>query len=420
MLRFYCAAVDCSLMGMAINNAYSVNTAMISARAADKLFEESAAKLATGKRITSSSVDAAGAAIAARMRTEIAIAGQAARNINDAIALLQTYEAHAETVVNIMQRMKEIAVAAANQTLSTTDVNILVGEHAQLRNELISMSKNAAWNGMNLFDGSAGSNGTIAIADADSTINLDLGTTYKVLDNVLTKSVPGGSVNGGPQVITIGDSASLQVGDVLNFTLYTTGTGLVQLYSYKLSEADINTINSVATTAIDGDPVWLSNNGQVNGYTISVSGSANSGAINISLNHASDNAPFLALDSANGVSATTVYHPHISRGEIAPLMGIFPYQPYGVQDTIKAVDSTLTAYTSKLAKVGSYMNRLESSLNAVTTNQSNLKASKSRIEDTDYARTTLDLTKSQIMKTSSMSMLQTAQDYKNMVLSLIS
>ena len=48
---------------------------------------------------------------------------------------------------------------------------------------------------MNLFDGSAGSNGTIAISDADSTINLDLGTTYKVLDNVLTKSVPGGSVN---------------------------------------------------------------------------------------------------------------------------------------------------------------------------------------------------------------------------------
>ena len=101
-------------------------------------------------------------------------------------------------------------------------------------------------------------------------------------------------------------------------------------------------------------------------------------------------------------------------------MGIFPYQPYGAQDTIKAVDSTLTAYTSKLAKVGSYMNRLESSLNAVTTNQSNLKASKSRIEDTDYARATLDLTKSQIMKTASMSMLQTAQDHKNMVLSLIS
>ena len=76
-------------MSMVINSAYSVNKAMISARAADKLLEESAAKLATGKRITSSSVDAAGAAVAARMRSEIAIAGQAARNINDAIALLQ-------------------------------------------------------------------------------------------------------------------------------------------------------------------------------------------------------------------------------------------------------------------------------------------------------------------------------------------
>ena len=186
MLRFYCAAVDWG--NMVINSAYSANTAMVSARAADKLFAESAAKLATGKRITSSSVDAAGAAMAARMRSEIETAGQAARNLNDAISMLQTYEAYAETVVNIIHRMKEIAVAAANQTLSTTDVNILVGEHVQLKNELLSLSKNAVWNGINLFDGSAGSSGIIQIADGNATIDLDLGTTYKALDNVMTKS----------------------------------------------------------------------------------------------------------------------------------------------------------------------------------------------------------------------------------------
>ena len=406
-------------MGMVINNAYSVNTAMISAHAADKLFAESAAKLATGKRITSSSVDAAGAAMAARMRSEIEISGQAVRNLNDAISMLQTYEAYAETVVNIIHRMKEIGVAAANQTLSTTDVNILVGEHVQLKNELLSLSKNAVWNGINLFDGSAGSNGVIQIADGNATIDLDLGTTYKALDNVMTKSW-GGFVNGTSQVLSISDPTSLQAGDVLNFTLYATGTGTIQLYNYRLSQANIDTINSVATTAIDGDPIWISNNGQLNGYTISVAGSTTSGSVDISLSHASDNAVFVLLDSANNVTADSPYYPHISRGEIAPLMGIYPYSPYGAQDTIKAVDSTLTSFTSKLAKVGSYINRLESSVNAVLENQGNLKSSKSRIEDTDYARTTLDLTKSQIMKTTSMSMLQTAQDYKNLVLSLIS
>ena len=68
MLRIYCAAVDWPHESIVINSAYSVNKALPrAARAADKLLEESAAKLATGKRINSASDNAAGAAVAVRM-----------------------------------------------------------------------------------------------------------------------------------------------------------------------------------------------------------------------------------------------------------------------------------------------------------------------------------------------------------------
>jgi flagellin-like hook-associated protein FlgL len=192
-----------------------------------------------------------------------------------------------------------------------------------------------------------------------------------------------------------------------------------QVYSYRLSQSDIDTINSAATSAIDGDPIFISNLGQQTGYSISVSGSNNSGVVSIALQHSTSNDLFVALDASDSLPQNSPYLPTVHRGDVAPLMGTYPYAPYGSQDTLKAIDSVLNSFTSKLAKVGAYINRLESSVNAITDNQSNKMASKARIEDTDYAKATLDLTKSKIMKEASMLMLKTGQDYKNLVLNLI-
>lgn len=421
MLRICCPSVDLAYMGMAINNSINVNRAIFSARAADRAFAASTAKLATGNRLTSSSVDAAGSAINARMTSDIASMGMAVKNINDAISLLQTYEANADSILNMIHKMKAISVAAASGTFSESDNSALALEYSQLRDEIQSITQRAHWNGMNLFDGSAGTNGVIQIGTGDSTINLDLGTTFNILSNTLSRSGVG-FVNGIAQSLTIADPTDLRPGDLLTFSLYNlpfTESDFPQLYSYRLSQGDIDTINSIATSAIDGDPVFTSNKGKSTGYSISVTGSNNSGSVDISLRHPTNNDTFIVLDATSGIPHGTRLSPYISRGDLTPIMVTFPYAPYGAQDSLEAIDTVLVSFTSKLAKIGAYINRLESTSSATMETQLNLQASNSSITDIDYAKETLTLTKSQILKEASMSMIKTGQDYKNLVLNLI-
>ena len=420
MLRICCPSVDHARMGLAINNSINVNRAVFSARTADRALAASTERLATGNRITSSSMDAAGSAMSARMNADIGSMEIAARNINDAISLLQSYEANADSILSMIHKLKSISVAAASGTLSESDNVALVAEYGQLIDEIHNITQRTHWNGMNLFDGSAGTNGVIQIGTGNSTINLDLGTTYNYLNNTLSRSGVG-SVNVLPQRLTIADSTDLRAGDVLTFTLYKfpASSEFPQLYSYRLSQADINTINSVATSAIDGDPIFISNLGIETGFSISVTGSNNSGAVDISLSHPTINGTFLALDESSGIQHGSRLAPHLSRGDLTPMMVTFPYAPHGAQYALEAVDSALASFTSKLAKIGAYINRLESSANTIKESQLNLKASNSRITDIDYAKETLTLTKSQILKEASMSMIKAGHDYKSLVLNLI-
>ena len=73
-------------------------------------------RLSTGKRINGASDDAAGVAIASRLTSEIRGTNQAIRNAMDAQAMVDTAEGALDEVVNIMQRMRELAVQASNHT----------------------------------------------------------------------------------------------------------------------------------------------------------------------------------------------------------------------------------------------------------------------------------------------------------------
>ncbi|MGB1970734.1 MAG: flagellin FliC, partial [Paracoccaceae bacterium] len=93
--------------------------AQAAASSVNKEMEISMERLSTGKRINSASDDAAGVAIASRLTSEIRGTNQAIRNAMDGQALIDTAEGAHEEVTNILQRMREIAVQAANDTNST-------------------------------------------------------------------------------------------------------------------------------------------------------------------------------------------------------------------------------------------------------------------------------------------------------------
>ena len=78
-------------------------------------------RLSSGKRINSAKDDAAGSAIATRMDAQVRGLNQAARNANDGISLAQTAEGAMNEVSNILVRMRELSVQAANGTATATD-----------------------------------------------------------------------------------------------------------------------------------------------------------------------------------------------------------------------------------------------------------------------------------------------------------
>ena len=113
-------------------------------------------QLSTGKRINSARDDAAGMAIATRMTHQIRSLNQAVRNAGDAISLIQTAEGATNEITDMMQRMRELAIQAVNDTNSNPDRSYLDLEFQQLKQEIVRISDSTEWNGFKVLNGTAG------------------------------------------------------------------------------------------------------------------------------------------------------------------------------------------------------------------------------------------------------------------------
>jgi len=146
----------------------------------ERLMGQAMERLSTGKRINSASDDAAGLAISARMTAQIKGLDQAARNANDAIAMIQTADGASIEVANMLQRMRELAIQSITETNTATDRSNLSVEFVALQSEISRISTTTQWNGENILDGSAGTlaDGVVSYqvgSNAGQTISVDLG-----------------------------------------------------------------------------------------------------------------------------------------------------------------------------------------------------------------------------------------------------
>ncbi|MFZ9315071.1 MAG: flagellin [Burkholderiaceae bacterium] len=121
-----------------------------------KLQAKSMEQLSTGKRINTAGDDAAGLAISTRMTQQIRALNQAVRNAGDAISLIQTAEGATGEITNMMQRMRELAIQAINDTNSNPDRSYLDLEFQQLKQEVQRIAEMTEWNGFKVLDGTAG------------------------------------------------------------------------------------------------------------------------------------------------------------------------------------------------------------------------------------------------------------------------
>ncbi|GAB4144956.1 MAG: flagellin [Planctomycetota bacterium] len=142
-------------MGLRVNtNIASINaqrnTALVTTRLA-RNFQ----RLSTGLRISTAADDAAGLAISERLRSQIRSLGQASRNANDGISLVQVGEGALNEVSNILVRLRELAIQAANGSSSTADKNTIKEEFDSLVNEINRIAQSTDFNGVRLLDGSS-------------------------------------------------------------------------------------------------------------------------------------------------------------------------------------------------------------------------------------------------------------------------
>lgn len=117
--------------------------------------EKSLQKLSTGKRINSASDDAAGMAISTKMNNQIRGMKQALRNAQDGQSLVQTCEGALQETTDILSRMRELTVQAANDTYGTTERANIKTELDQLSSQIEDISKNTKFNGKELLTSKA-------------------------------------------------------------------------------------------------------------------------------------------------------------------------------------------------------------------------------------------------------------------------
>ncbi len=166
---------------MIINHNLSAQFASRSLNSRDGELSSSIEKLSSGMRINRSSDDASGLAVAERMRSQIRGLGRASKNVQDGIAFIQIAEGYLAETTDVIQRIRELAIQAANGIYSSSDREFIQAEIDQLVDEVDRVAEHAQYNSMNILTGRFSEGGPVGKisfhigANVDQNISLTIG-----------------------------------------------------------------------------------------------------------------------------------------------------------------------------------------------------------------------------------------------------
>ena len=151
------------IMSLTVNTNVASLNAQRNLNGSQTMLGKAIQRLSSGLRINSAADDAAGLAISDRFTTQIGGLNQAVRNANDGVSMLQTADGALGTVSQALQRVRELAVQAANATNSDSDKKALQQEVAQLTAEVDRVGRSTSFNGQKIF----GQEEASVVGDAD-------------------------------------------------------------------------------------------------------------------------------------------------------------------------------------------------------------------------------------------------------------
>jgi len=353
-------------------------------------------RLSSGLRINSAKDDAAGLAISERMSSQINGLDQAGRNANDGISLAQTAEGSLSTITTNLQRIRELAVQSANATNSVSDRAALQTETTQLMSEIDRVANKTQFNGVALIDGSFNSAVFQVGANANDTITVSslVDANVAALGSVTSASGQSSAVTGISSLGAVGAGALLINGTDVGASIGAAGT------SQQRIGQTVDAINNSATTT-GVNAAFDSSTGRIvlsSAATIVATGTdaGTKTGFNIS------------AGDGSGTSATTTGLTSLSVGSFA-----------GATLAIQQVDSALQQINSARANLGAIQNRFSSVVSNLSTTSENLSASRSRIQDTDFAKETAAMTRNQILQQAGTAMLAQANQLPQSVLKLL-
>lgn len=372
-------------------------------------------RLSSGLRINSAKDDAAGQAIANRMTSQVRGLEQAQRNANDGISVAQTAEGALNQVNDNLQRIRELAVQAQNDTNSAEDRSSIQAEINQRLEEVNRISEQTDFNGTKVLA-------------SDQTLNIQVGANDGEAIGVSLKKITAGTlkldtfnVNGSQGTLTSLNAAGATTATDAFEAAYGVATGITTTtvndfgtaLSTNLGIADAS-ITAAATAYVDESGNWFAT------VTITTANASEITALglqgievesgvaktfNVALNPGEAN-----ITTAAGTAAFTVD---------GSTLGAKDLLSQATANPLDQLDKALKTVDELRSDLGAIQNRFESAITNLQTNSTNLQAARSRIEDADYAVEVANMSKNQILQQAGTSVLAQANQIPQGVLSLL-
>ena len=396
-------------MALTVNtNIASLNTQRNLSSSSNAL-NTSLQRLSTGSRINSAKDDAAGLQISNRLTSQINGLGVAVRNANDGISLAQTAEGALQQSTNILQRMRDLSLQSANGSNNTNDRASIQKEVTQLKDELTRISDTTTFGGRKLLDGSFGTQAFQVGANANETIDVSVGKmdTTSLSGSIAAKVSSGATATGSaaPDAITSANAGDIdiQIGTGSKVTLSIITGDTATTISQRINDKAIEGLSATVT----GGAIVLKS---------SVSGSSSGTPADITLSDSAGNTngtlAALKLASATGADTSTA----ASSGFVS---GIDVSTASSAQDAIQVIDGAISQIDSQRAQLGAVQNRFDNTISNLQNISENSSAARGRIQDTDFAAETANLSKNQILQQAGTAILAQANQLPQAVLSLL-
>lgn len=478
-------------MALTVNtNVASLNTQRNLSSSSNAL-STSMQRLSTGSRINSAKDDAAGLQISNRLTSQINGLGVAVRNANDGISLAQTAEGALQQSTNILQRMRDLSLQAANGSNAGTERSALQQEVTQLQSELTRIAETTTFGGRKLLDGSFGSSNFQVGANANETIAVALagaganaigsyqiqggGSIFGTAQDGATNGSDIGdlTITGNGKTATAAVAANASAKDfaaAVNSTTSTTGVSAtarteailggfsvgagtqmtfdVTVGTHTVSVAGATSLKDVSdqinsqagksglNAVLEGDKLRLTNDkgeniaiGTVAGdaaATLTLAGVAADGTEQATPDDAMDGAVVtgnVTVNSASGyvMTAATALTQALGSGvgTLASVGSIDISTSSGAQDALAIIDGAIAKIDSQRADLGGVQNRFDNTIANLQSISENVSAARGRIQDTDFAAETANLSKNQILQQAGTAILAQAKQLPQAVLSLL-